>query len=211
MLRHAGFSTTRHLTRNKRHARTFPRNFTRSAASQSTPRFAISNAYPPNHLQHRTAASLSPSAPPNLYPPSRETENCGVGLIASLNSIPSRKVVVDADEMLVRMSHRGGCGCDPNSGDGAGMLVGMPHSFMSSIAQTHFDTTLPLAGDYAVGNVFFPKDDSIIAKCKKKLEALTKLHGLSVIGWRPVPVDNTMLGKVRPYNTVTLLRCLVTL
>ena len=60
--------------------------------------------------------------PKTMYTPSRETENCGVGLIASLKSIPSRKIVEDADEMLVRMSHRGGCGCDPNSGDGAGKL-----------------------------------------------------------------------------------------
>lgn len=56
-----------------------------------------------------------------LYDPSRETENCGVGLIASLKSIPSRDIVLRADEMLVRMAHRGGCGCDPASGDGSGV------------------------------------------------------------------------------------------
>ena len=58
--------------------------------------------------------------PATLYRPDRETENCGVGLVASLKSVPSRKVVEQADEMLIRMSHRGGCGCDPASGDGAG-------------------------------------------------------------------------------------------
>jgi len=58
-----------------------------------------------------------------LYDASQETENCGVGLVASLKSVPSRKVVDDADEMLVRMSHRGGCGCDPASGDGAGEFM----------------------------------------------------------------------------------------
>jgi Glutamine amidotransferases class-II len=57
---------------------------------------------------------------PTLYDGTRETENCGVGLVASLKSIASRRVVEDADEMLVRMAHRGGCGCDPASGDGAG-------------------------------------------------------------------------------------------
>ena len=57
---------------------------------------------------------------PTLYRADNETENCGVGLVASLKSVPSRKVVEQADEMLVRMSHRGGCGCDPASGDGAG-------------------------------------------------------------------------------------------
>jgi glutamate synthase domain-containing protein 1 len=63
--------------------------------------------------------------PATLYRPENETENCGVGLVASLKSVPSRKVVEQADEMLVRMSHRGGCGCDPASGDGAGMLIVM--------------------------------------------------------------------------------------
>ena len=58
-----------------------------------------------------------------LYDPSRETENCGVGLIASLKSVPSRDIVLRVDEMLVRMAHRGGCGCDPASGDGSGMFV----------------------------------------------------------------------------------------
>jgi hypothetical protein len=57
---------------------------------------------------------------PTLYNAKNETENCGVGLIASLKSIPSRKIVEQADEMLVRMAHRGGCGCDPASGDGSG-------------------------------------------------------------------------------------------
>jgi len=73
-------------------------------------------------LGNKTKDSSKPAAlPPTLYDASRETENCGVGLVASLKSVPSRKVVEQADEMLVRMSHRGGCGCDPASGDGAGM------------------------------------------------------------------------------------------
>lgn len=58
--------------------------------------------------------------PKTIYDASRETENCGVGLVASLKSVPSRRVVEDANEMLVRMSHQGGCGCNPASGDGAG-------------------------------------------------------------------------------------------
>jgi hypothetical protein len=69
-------------------------------------------------LQLRSAKD--PKNAKTLYDVSRETENCGVGLIASLKSVPSRKVVDVADEMLVRMAHRGGCGCDPASGDGAG-------------------------------------------------------------------------------------------
>ena len=63
------------------------------------------------------------SVPKALYAPDKETENCGVGLIASLKSVPSRDIVEKADEMLVRMSHRGGCGCDPASGDGSGTYL----------------------------------------------------------------------------------------
>ena len=75
-------------------------------------------------LQLRSGKSAS-QLPKVLYDPKNEKENCGVGLMASLKSIPSRHVVEVADEMLVRMSHRGGCGCDPGSGDGAGELLQM--------------------------------------------------------------------------------------
>lgn len=132
----------------------------------------------------------------SLYNASRETENCGVGLVASLKSIPSRKVVDDADEMLVRMSHRGGCGCDPASGDGAGIMVGMPDSFMRAKAQELFNATLPARGEYAVANVFFPHGNAEALKDSKSiLERLTKERGLQIVGWRKVPVDNSMLGR----------------
>lgn len=134
--------------------------------------------------------------PRTVYDASRETENCGVGLIASLKSLPSRKIVEDADEMLVRMSHRGGCGCDPASGDGAGMLFGMPDSFLRTKAQEVFGTELPPLGEYAVGNVFFPHaNPQALTDCKAILERITKERGINIMGWRPVPVDNSMLGR----------------
>ena len=71
----------------------------------------------------RTGNSNVESHPKTIYDPTRETENCGVGMVASLKSVPSRKVVDDADEMLIRMSHRGGVGCCPASGDGAGKFI----------------------------------------------------------------------------------------
>lgn len=73
-------------------------------------------------LALRTKGEKKDALPKTVYDPSRETENCGVGLVASLKSVASRKVVEDADEMLIRMSHRGGVGCCPASGDGAGEL-----------------------------------------------------------------------------------------
>lgn len=65
-----------------------------------------------------------------LYDPKLEKDSCGVGLVAHLKRNASRQIVIDANEMLVRMSHRGGCGCEPNTGDGAGMLVAIPDAFM---------------------------------------------------------------------------------
>lgn len=77
-----------------------------------------SNYYSTRRAIERKSGRKGPI--PSLYDASRETENCGVGLIASLKSVPSRDIVEKADEMLVRMAHRGGCGCDPASGDGSG-------------------------------------------------------------------------------------------
>ncbi|GKY97518.1 hypothetical protein MPSEU_000710000 [Mayamaea pseudoterrestris] len=133
-----------------------------------------------------------------LYNSNDEKENCGVGLIASLKSVPSRKIVERADEMLVRMAHRGGCGCDPASGDGSGMLFGMPDSFMRSKANELFGEELPPFGEYAVANVFFPpgsETNGVMADCKKFVDRLVKNSRHKVLGWRPVPVDNSMLGK----------------
>jgi len=134
--------------------------------------------------------------PKTMYSADRETENCGVGLVASLKSVPSRRVVEQADEMLVRMSHRGGCGCDPASGDGAGMLFGMPDSFMRSKAKEVFGVELPKQGEYAVANIFFaPGNEEAMGDNKGRVERLVKERGLTTIGWRPVPVDNSMLGR----------------
>lgn len=133
-----------------------------------------------------------------LYDANNEKDSCGVGLIANLKSIPSRRVVDVADEMLVRMAHRGGVGCDPCSGDGAGMMFGMPDAFMRLKAKELFGVQLPPAGQYAVANVFFPPGSdtkAIMGDCKAIVERLTKERGLDLIGWRRVPVNNSMLGK----------------
>eukprot|EP00520_Triparma_pacifica_P017027 CAMPEP_0118660008 /NCGR_PEP_ID=MMETSP0785-20121206/15425_1 /TAXON_ID=91992 /ORGANISM="Bolidomonas pacifica, Strain CCMP 1866" /LENGTH=1540 /DNA_ID=CAMNT_0006553169 /DNA_START=146 /DNA_END=4768 /DNA_ORIENTATION=+ len=144
---------------------------------------------------YNNKAAGIPAGTQSLYDGSRETENCGVGLVASLHKVPSRKVFEDADEMLIRMSHRGGCGCDPNSGDGAGVLVGMPDAFMRTVALESFGKELPAEGSYCVGNIFFPKDEAKMQEGKDILEGFVKRSGLTVMGWRKVPTDNSMLGK----------------
>lgn len=80
-----------------------------------------------------------------LYDPMQEKDSCGVGLVAQLKKQANRQIVIDANEMLVRMSHRGGCGCEPNTGDGAGMLVGIPDAFLRKVrCSVRFDISISI-------------------------------------------------------------------
>jgi len=142
------------------------------------------------------AATISkfPRKRRGLHDPAHEKESCGVGLVAQLKRQPSRDIVEDANQMLVRMSHRGGCGCEPNSGDGAGMLVGMPDSFLRKVAKQELGLTLPGPGEYGAGNIFVGKGPAIVEQAKTMVERIASRRGLSVLGWRDVPTDASDLG-----------------
>ena len=129
-----------------------------------------------------------------LYDVAREVDSCGVGMVASLKGEASHNIVRDANTMLVRMAHRGGCGCDPASGDGAGILTGMPDAFLRKVVMAELGKELPPRGHYAAGVVFFPKDQSSIAACKAAVEREIQEQGLGLIGWRKLPVENSELG-----------------
>ncbi|CAI5714867.1 unnamed protein product [Peronospora effusa] len=135
-----------------------------------------------------------------LYRQLEEKDSCGVGMIASLKKKPSRSTVVQANEMLVRMSHRGGCGCDPASGDGAGMLVALPHDFLQRVVTDgEFGASAKLLDlekeKYAVGNVFFNKNSpNDIPLAKKTFDDMAETMGLRVVGWRAMPTTSTTLG-----------------
>jgi len=135
-----------------------------------------------------------PKGKRGIYDPALEKDSCGVGMVASLRGDVSHRIVADANEMLARMSHRGGCGCEPNTGDGAGILVGMPDSFMRKVAKASLNVELPELGQYASGLVFTSVEDDIAKESKKVLENSAARYGLKVIGWRPVPTNNQMLG-----------------
>ena len=77
-----------------------------------------------------------------LYDPSYEKDSCGVGFVANMKGEPSHQIVLDALEMLVRMEHRGGCGCEPNTGDGAGILVGLPEGYLRKVAREDLEIEL---------------------------------------------------------------------
>jgi len=128
--------------------------------------------------------------PQGLYHPNNEKENCGVGFIANIKSKASYKITEDALEMLSRMGHRGACGCEANTGDGAGILTNIPHEFFVQEIQSLFGVSVK-AGHYGVGNIFLPQDDKQRQYCISIVEKVVNNEGQTLIGWRDVPVDGT--------------------
>lgn len=127
-----------------------------------------------------------------LYLPEFEHENCGAGFICNLNGKKTNQIIHDALEILVKLEHRGGVSADGKTGDGAGLLIDIPHEYFVRVC----DFTLPKQRDYAVGMVFLPKTSNQYNFCKTVFEKEITEQGLSVIGWRVVPVDSSQLGEI---------------
>ena len=132
-----------------------------------------------------------------LYDPEHEKDSCGVGFIAHIKGVPSHQNVIDADEILRAMDHRGACGCEPNTGDGCGMMCGLPHKFLAKVAKEDLGVDLPEPGRFSAGLVFLPQDEAERAECKKTIEALIAERGQVLFGWRDVP-QATDLADVGP-------------
>ena len=124
-----------------------------------------------------------------LYDPANETENCGVGFVAHIKGQPSHQIVEDADHILRRMVHRGACGCESNTGDGAGIMTSLPYDFLKRVAKEDLGADLPEKGRYAAGIVFLPVDETERAHCKKLVNELIEKSGHTLIGWRLLPID----------------------
>ena len=124
-----------------------------------------------------------------LYDPANEHENCGVGFIAHIKGQPSRSIITDADRILRHMDHRGACGCEENTGDGAGMMTGLPNDFLRRVAKEDIGLDLPEPGLYGAGIVFLPQDEGERKTCKETVEELIAQQGQKLLGWRPLPVD----------------------
>jgi glutamate synthase (NADPH/NADH) large chain len=129
-----------------------------------------------------------------LYYPEFEHENCGVGFVANIKGLPSREIVTVAEELLIRMTHRGAVGAEKNTGDGAGIMIGVPHRFFSKVAKNELGIELPEPGAYAAGIFFLPPEEPLLAKTKAFVEATFKEHNIELLGWRKVPRDNSMIG-----------------
>ena len=126
-----------------------------------------------------------------LYDPRYEHDACGVGFVVDIPGRKSHRTVHDALEILKNMAHRGACGCEANTGDGAGLLLQTPHAFFRQ--QVRFE--LPDPGNYAVGAVFLPRDPGQRRACEEIFEHEARATGLGVLGWRDVPTSNHSLGR----------------
>ena len=139
-----------------------------------------------------------------LYDPALEKDACGVGFIADIKGRSSHKLIEDALAILCNLEHRGAVGADPRAGDGAGILVQIPHRFFAKKAdRLGFD--LPRPGEYAVGVLFMPRDPDWRQIIRDIYAQMIKREGMTLLGWREVPTDNSTLGEsVKPTEPVHL-------
>ena len=129
-----------------------------------------------------------------LYDPQFEHDSCGVGVVANIKGVKSHDIIDKGIEVLVNLGHRGACGRDPETGDGAGILIQLPHQFFSKeCARLGID--LPAQGDYGVGMVFLPQDPGQRQVCENIFEDIVTDEGQIVLGWRDVPVDPSAIGS----------------
>ncbi|MEJ2043107.1 MAG: glutamate synthase large subunit [Reinekea sp.] len=131
---------------------------------------------------------------PGLYRPEFEHDACGIGFVAHLKGRKSHDIIENALTMLAAMEHRGGTGVDISSGDGAGVLIQIPHEFFFDETEK-LDIALPAFGEYGVGMAFFPADFNKREECRSILERNIKKLGLKLLGYRVVPHDNSMIGQ----------------
>src|ERR1019366_6313191 len=157
------------------------------------------------HLLHMTIRADStgnrgqkqqtgPPVKQGLYDPQFEHEACGVGFVVNIKGRKSHAIIQQALQVLLNLNHRGACGCEANTGDGAGILIQPPHEFLMLAArEARFD--LPSAGEYGVGMVFLPQDAAHRAECEKVFAGIAAEEGQPVLGWRTIPTSNVTLGS----------------
>ena len=141
-------------------------------------------------MTFRTGAAADLPAAEGLYDPAHERDACGVAFLATLTGVPSHRIVADALTALRNLEHRGASGSEPDSGDGAGILLQVPDAFLRQAVEF----PLPQAGAYAVGIAFLPTDPGLAVEVRRGIEAIAADEGLTVLGWRILPIDPTGVG-----------------
>ena len=131
---------------------------------------------------------FGPPEKTGLYDPSMEKDSCGVGFVANIKGQPSHQIMLDAYNLNSRMDHRGGCGFEANTGDGAGILMALPHTFFQKVSDELFNIEI-FPGQYAVGNLFLPQAKKERDYCVSFIEEIIAEEGQNLVGWREVPID----------------------
>src|ERR1035438_3655763 len=129
-----------------------------------------------------------------LYHPRNEHDACGMGFVASIRGEKSHEIIRKGLEVLINLTHRGAAGCDPNTGDGAGILIQIPHVFFARECG-ELGMQLPEAGAYGVAMVFLPVDKHSRLQCEGVFERIAQEEGLKVVGWRDTPVNGIAIGR----------------
>jgi glutamate synthase (ferredoxin) len=145
----------------------------------------------------RSEEQQSPRLPPakqGLYDPAFEHDACGVGFVVDIKGRKSHRILQQAIEVLRNLDHRGACGCEPNTGDGAGVLLQMPHAFFAEVCKKS-RIRLPGPGEYGVGMVFLPRNPTLRRRLEERFEQIVQSEGHHVLGWRTVPTNNSSLGE----------------
>ena len=160
----------------------------------------------------RAASGRGPSAPvegawpaQELYRPEFEHDACGIGALANLRGVRTHQMIDDALSVLVNLDHRGGKGLEHNTGDGAGILIQLPHRLFRKEAQ-RWGHLLPDQGDYGVAQLFFPQDAEGVRKARSVFEDGCAECGLRLLFWREVPVDPHDLGETARACMPTILQ-----
>jgi len=147
--------------------------------------------------------------PQGLYDPRNEHDACGIGFVANISGEKSHDIILKGIEILINLTHRGACGCDPQTGDGAGVLIQIPHAFFEGEC-SRLGFPLPSPGEYGVGMVFLPVEPHERMSCEAILEEIVRDEGLTVLGWRDTPVNANTIGRLarstQPYIEQVFIR-----
>ncbi len=129
-----------------------------------------------------------------LYDPQFEKDNCGIGILANIRGEKSHDIVKKGIEILINLTHRGGVGADTKTGDGAGIMLQIPHEFFS-IACDNLGIDLPKEGKYGIGMVFLPRETTFTSQCEGIVERVVQEENQKMLGWRDVPRDSRLIGE----------------
>ncbi|MDQ2899987.1 MAG: glutamate synthase subunit alpha, partial [Acidobacteriota bacterium] len=130
-----------------------------------------------------------------LYDPRNEHDACGMGFVANIDGHKSHDIILKGIQILINLTHRGACGCDPETGDGAGILIQIPHKFFAR-ESAKLGFTLPAPGEYGVGMIFLPVERHQRLQCEGILERIVREEGLKVLGWRDIPTNGAAIGRI---------------